>query len=425
MERCSQEQLADPASEWWLECDQCGERLPLGAHLSGCPKFCHNSSGSVLETHFQPKKPPTPFRKRGAARGLLRYLDLLPGTKGREWIGLGEGGTPLLRSRVIGPRLGLNRLYFKNETVNPTWSFKDRYVAVTINMARSLGFRKFVVSSTGNLGVSVAAYSAAAGAECVFLAPPDTGQSLLNQARLYGARVVVSEDGCRRALLQRIAAHESWWPVSLFLPRAVQNPYGIEGYKSFAYELIEDLETAPAAALFPCARGNGLYGAWKGFRESLDWGWIERTPAMVACQPEGANSLEVSLRGDLDHVVELPRFRSVAVSTSETVASAHALRAIRESGGDALSASDPAIMEAVRWLGEEGLYVETSSALPVACLPRLLESRTIDPDESIVCVLTAAGIKWPHTPISGLEPVVELSEDPQAVERFCHEIGAA
>ena len=146
---------------------------------------------------------------------------------------------------------------------------------------------------------------------------------------------------------------------------------------------------------------------------------------MVACQPEGANSLEVSLRGDLDHVVELPRFRSVAVSTSETVASAHALRAIRESGGDALSASDPAIMEAVRWLGEEGLYVETSSALPVACLPRLLESRTIDPDESIVCVLTAAGIKWPYTPISGLEPVVELSEDPQAVERFCHEIGAA
>ncbi len=352
-----------------------------------------------------------------------RYLDLLPGTKGREWIGLGEGGTPLLRSRVIGPRLGLSKLYFKNETVNPTWSFKDRYVAITVNMARSLGFRKFAVSSTGNLGVSVAAYSAAAGAECVFLAPPHTGQSLINQAHLHGARVVVSEDGCHRTLLERIAAHESWWPVGLFLPRTIQNPYGIEGYKSFAYELIEDLETAPVAVLFPCARGNGLYGAWKGFRESLDWGWIDQTPAMVACQPKGANSLEASLRGDLDHVVELPRFRSVAVSTSEPVASMHALRAIRESGGNAFSASDSAIVEAVRWLGEEGLYVENSSALPVACLPRLVDSRTIDPDEPIVCVLTAAGIKWSDTPPPGLEPIIELVDDPKAVDHFCQEIG--
>ena len=423
MERPLGEQSANPASEWWLECDHCGERFPLGAHLNGCPNDCSGSSESVLETHFRPQKPPVPLDQRGAARGLPRYLDLLPGTSGREWLGLGEGGTPLLRSRVVGPKLGLKQLYFKNETVNPTWSFKDRYVAVTVNMALSFGFRKFVVSSTGNLGTSVAAYSAAAGAECVFLAPPDTDQPILNQACLHGARVVLTGDDVRRALLERIASHESWWPVGLFLPRTVQNPYGIEGYKTFAYELIEDLGTPPAAVLFPCARGNGLYGAWKGFRELRDWGWSTRTPAMVACQPEGANSLEVSLRDDLDHVVELPRFKSIAVSTSESVASVHALRAIRDSGGVALSADEQMIVEAVRWLGLEGLYVETSSALPVACLPRLLESGTIDPDKPIVCILTAAGIKWLSMQVSGAEPVIELVDNARAVDRFCHEIG--
>ena len=225
---------------------------------------------------------------------------------------LGEGDTPLVLSRVIGPRLGLSRLYFKNETVNPTWSFKDRYVAVTVNVARMLGYRRAVVSSTGNLGVSAAAYCAAAGLTCLFLAPRHTGGPLLSQARLHGAEVVRTTSEGRQVVFEHLARHRGWFPIGLFLPRPVHNPFGIEGYRTIAYEILEELGTAPAAMLFPCARGNGLYGAWKGFRDAQRWGWAADVPAMVACQPLGANSLEVSLRRGEAEVIELPPAESIA-----------------------------------------------------------------------------------------------------------------
>lgn len=423
MKHTPQIQHADELAEWWLGCSQCGSRFAIGPFLAGCPVCTRDGNRSVLEVGFCPDKPPTHLSNRKGVKGIRRYLDLLPCGNVGGWVSLGEGGSPLLRSRVIGPELGMENLYFKNDTVNPTWSFKDRYVAVTINVARNLGFRRFVVSSTGNLGVAVAAYSAAAGTDCVFLAPRGTARPLLDQASLHGARVIVAEDDCRRDLFERIARHKDWFPVGLFLPREVQNPFGIEGYKTLAYELIEDLGASPKAVLFPCARGNGLYGAWKGFREAAEWGWAKRIPAMVACQPKGANSLEISLQRGLEYAVELPKVTSVAVSTTETVASDHALNAIRASGGDALSASDAEILESVRKLGREGLCVEASSALPVACLPRLLDRKLFDPSDTVVCILTAAGIKWPDGIGIGGRPVVEIKDGPETIDEICREIG--
>jgi threonine synthase len=331
---------------------------------------------------------------------------------------LGEGGTPLLLSRSIGPRLGLRRLYFKNETVNPTWSFKDRYVAVTINAARSFGFRRAVVSSTGNLGVSTAAYCAAAGLRCLFLAPPQTSRLILDQARLHGAHVMVTSWEGRQPIFEYLSRDRGWFPVGLFLPRPVHNPFGIEGYKAFAYETLADLRVPPAAMLYPCARGNGLYGTWKGFSEAREFGWTGSAPAMVACQPVGANSLEVSLREGADEAVELSPVESVAVSTKETVADTQALRAIRASQGTALSANDSEILRAVEALGSEGLCVEASSALPVACLPRLLEDSWVSHDDPIICVLTAAGIKWPEQMSTTARAPMQVDPTPEAVDRY-------
>jgi threonine synthase len=310
-------------------------------------------------------------------------------------VSLGEGDTPLVPSRIVGPRLGLSRLYFKNETVNPTWSFKDRYVAVTVNMARRLGYRRAVVSSTGNLGVSAAAYCSVAGLSCLFLATPDAAGPLLSQARLHGAEVVRTSSEGRQVVFEHLARHRGWFPIGLFLPRPVHNPFGIEGYRPIAYEIVDELGAAPAAMLFPSARGNGLYGAWKGFRDAQHWGWVSDVPAMVACQPVGANSLEVSLERGASDPVELPPARSIAASTCETVADRHALEAIRASGGGAFSATEEEIIGAVEDLGREGLCVEPSSALVVACLPRWLTLARPPGDAAIVCLLTATGTRWP------------------------------
>jgi threonine synthase len=174
-----------PEVEFDLVCPRCGASFALQPLVTGCPACGNAGAISVPEIRHRPQTTPVALTLRRGAPGLRRYADLLPGGPHADRISLGEGGTPLVRSRIIGPRLGLGHLYFKNEAANPTWSFKDRYVAVTINLARAFGYRRAVVSSTGNLGVSAAAYCAAAGIDCLFLAPPDTAGTILHQARLY------------------------------------------------------------------------------------------------------------------------------------------------------------------------------------------------------------------------------------------------
>lgn len=416
-----QSPVPSPRALPYLQCSRCGGWYDLGPLVFGCPSCAKAGLISVLEVVWSGQDAPAPPSER-KGKGLARYADLLP-VSTAMWISLGEGDTGLVRSRFIGPRLGFEALYFKNETVNPTWSFKDRYVAVTINLARDFGFRRVVVSSTGNLGVSTAAYCAAAGLDCLFLAAPGTADAILAQAQLHGALVVTTTWDGRQSLFEHLARNKGWFPLGLFLPRPVHNPFGIEGYKTFAYETIEQLGDAPAAMVFPCARGNGLYGAWKGFLEAKQWTWATTLPAMVACQPTGANSLEASLKANSETPLELPPAQSVAFSTMETVADRYALDAIRASAGTALSASDPDILAAQRALAEEGLFVEASSALPVACLPALRASGRIDCRRPVVCVLTAAGIKWMDRLAFDRATAVQLPPDPAAIDRLLAERG--
>lgn len=426
VERLSQPEMhvrADRIAEVFLACGRCGERFEMAPLMFGCPACARCGVLSVLEVGYRWRMPPLPLAARNRDAGLRRFADLLPGGDVEERLSLGEGGTPLVASRAIGPRLGLRHLFFKNETTNPTWSFKDRYVAVTVNVARSLGFRRAVVSSTGNLGVSAAAYCAAAGMSCLFLAPPETSSAILNEARLHGAHVVITTWEGRQLIFEHLSLNRGWFPIGLFLPRRAHNPFGVEGYKTIAYEILQDLGHSPTAVLFPCARGNGLYGTWKGFQEALRLGWSAELPAMVACQPVGANSLEVSLRRDLKEVIELPPVESVAVSTNETVADIRALEAVRASGGEALSASDAETLQAMKDLGYEGLCVEPSSALPVACLPRLVACGRVATTDVVICILTGAGIKWPDELAAHAPAPVHIEPDPDLVDRYLTNVG--
>jgi threonine synthase len=209
--------------------------------------------------------------------------------------------------------------------------------------------------------------------------------------------------------LERLIEHRDWFPVGLFMNRPIQNPFGIEGYKTFAYEPIAELWETPAAMLFPSARGNGLYGAWKGFREAVQLGWSKALPRMVACQPEGSNSLQVSLECNSPMALEVPPVESIAKSTAETLSSDSALTAIRLSKGTALTASETEIKDAVVQLGREGISVEAGAALTVACLPRLSAALDLDPQAAVVCVLTATGLRWPEQLRWGGRHAVEIN----------------
>lgn len=379
---------------WFFTCRACRSQTAFGPEIFGCPECRKRGAIGLLELQQRIVEAPASLASRGG-RGLARYLDLLPTPDTGAFLSLGEGGTALVPSRSIGPRLGL-KLYFKLEHQNPTLSFKDRFSFVSINVARAFGFSRVAVSSTGNLALSTAAYAAAAGLRCLIIVPAGTPAGILDEAQLYGADIFVVDREVRLAALDWLRRYPQWFPIGLFLRRSVQNPFGVEGYKTLAYETVEALGEAPAAMLFPAARGNGLYGAWKGYLEARRWGWTQDLPRMVACQPEGADSLRASLLVEADTAVELPPIDSIAKSVSETVAGDEALEAIRCSHGTALAVGDTAIREAITDLGREGLNVEASSAVPVACLPQLQAALPdLDTRRPIVLVLTASGLRWP------------------------------
>ncbi len=192
----------------------------------------------------------------------------------------------------------------------------------------------------------------------------------------------------------------------------VCSPFGVEGFKSIAYEIFEQLgNETPDAVFVPVGSGDGFYGVWKGFRELKLLGLTSRLPRMYACQAEGCNPLVRSFRAGLKEVVRVADPHSVALSIRESTSSSLALRALYEASGEAVDCSDAEIEDAWRLLCHSGICVEAASAVPLACARKLLASGRIAKSDGIVCLLTGAGIKWPEflasrsprRPISGAE----------------------
>jgi threonine synthase len=323
--------------------------------------------------------------------GILAAWPLLPLPGPDGAVSLHEGRTPLLKSRRNAGGAA-PRVFLKNESLNPTGSFKDRYACVSVNVARTMGYRGVACASTGNHALAVAAYAAAAGMTCVAIVSDRASRHVLAALQVYGAETRVVPPARRFEDLAAMVG-ERLFPVGLFMPGPTCNPFGIEGYKSIAFELFDQLGAVPDAMVFPCARGNGLYGTWKGFRELNELGFTEGRPRMYACQPEAAPSLARAFeRGKRDPVEVVPG-ESMADATCESVSSRSALDAIHASGGGAAALGEPAIHEALLTLGKEGLFVEPSSALAWAGMEELVARGSIQPDETAIVVLTSTGFK--------------------------------
>jgi threonine synthase len=287
-------------------------------------------------------------------------------------------------------------LYLKNESQNPTWSYKDRFNAVTVSVANELGFTKIASASTGNQGASAAAYATAAGMRCMVLLPDETPELLRDLIQAYGARAIVTRWHARGALLESLVREHGWFPSSTLAPMPVGAPYGVEGYKSIAYEMILQTRDAPLDYLFvPVGCGDGLYGIYKGWQEFASLGVTDQVPRFVACQAAGANPVVRSVRAGLSDVVTIPDAWSIATSTREETAGTYALAAIYGSDGLALDVSDDELRDAMKLLARHGFAPEAASALSVACVVKAAATGLIAEGSRVGALLTSTLIKWP------------------------------
>ncbi len=291
--------------------------------------------------------------------------------------------------------MGLPRLLLKNESFNPTWSYKDRLASVGVSWAKAAGRGGIVLSSSGNAGASAAAYAARAALPSLILttkAFPAPMQGLMTS---YGAMVVATETPRDRWTLNRAVASEwGWLPLSNMAdPPVGSHPVAVEAYKTLAFEIAQSLSwQVPDAVIAPVAYGDGLAGMWRGFRELRELGITDRQPRMIAAEAYG--SLEQALARGLESPVATGGSGSFAYSAAAPQSTYQALAALRESKGAAVTVYNDELLAAQRHAASmEGLFVELSSAMTIAAARKLSASRSLEPDDRVVLLITSGGLK--------------------------------
>lgn len=380
-----------------LQCIRCGARYPADYDAHDCPA-CRSVARSNLTVIYDDSlRKPRPKPTEGSSRGLWRYGDVLPVAEA-DGVSLGEGGTHLHRLSRAGEAVGLRNLFAKDETRNPTWSFKDRLACMAVSAAKKAGAKVIVSSSSGNAGAAAAAYAAKAGVPCVVFTFKGTAGPMLTQMRGYGAQVVAVEEKRDRWRFMEHAVREfGWFPTSPFFgPVVGSNPFGIEGYKTLAYEVVEQLGwRVPDWCILPVCYGDALVGMWRGFEDMMAFGWTDRMPRMVAAEIYG--SVGAALSNGSDAPPDMPKtFDTVAVSIGATQGTYQALDILRRSNGVAVTVGNDDMMRWQQMLAaREGLYVEPASAAGLVAVEQLARTGRLGKDETVVSLLTASGLKDP------------------------------
>jgi threonine synthase len=408
-----------------LQCIRCGSEYEIGPLYKGCPACLDRGlptnlkvviDGNTVKATFNPKV------LQDRPDSMWRYSEFLP-VPLESAVSLGEGLTPLLHVPRLGKRLGLSRLYVKNETVNPSWSFKDRLASSAVSFAPSLGARVITGSSSGNAGAATAAYAARAGMPCVMFTTQQFPLAMKVQMGVYGTKLIaVPTIYDRWKLVEAGVDLFGWFPVTVFVyPLVGSNTYGIEGYKTIGYEIVDQLGHVPDKVIMPVGAGDAFFGAWKGFQEYRDFGYTDSVPTMLAGEVFGP--LENALAKNLDHVEETHRAPTVAISVGMNTSTYQALSVLRDSGGVARSATDEAMISMQQHLAaDEGIYAEASSVLSLAVIPRMIEAGAIDPDETIVAFLTSTGLKDPEVTAKYMQEIPLIEPEVEALTRTLREI---
>jgi threonine synthase len=326
-------------------------------------------------------------------KSLWRYRELLPLPGDVEPVSLGEGGTPLLRARKFDDDVDL---WVKDESLNPTQSFKARGMSVAVSMAKYLGATKLAVPSAGNAGGALAAYAARAGFEAHIFMPSDTPRANVVECQELGAHVTLIDGlitDCGAEIARRKES-EGWFDMS-----TLKEPYRVEGKKTLGYELAEQFDwRLPDVILYPTGGGTGLIGMWKAFHEMEILGWIgEKRPRMFAVQATGCAPIVRAFEAGDNNAAEFPNLHTCAsgLRVPKAIGDFIILKILRQSNGGAVAIDDAEMIRVSRQVGStEGLFIAPEGAACFAALKSLRSAGKIDIAERVVIFNTGSGIKY-------------------------------
>ncbi|HEX6290376.1 MAG TPA: threonine synthase [Herpetosiphonaceae bacterium] len=379
-----------------LECGACGATYSPHQLMNLCP-----ACGKPLLARYDLARAAQTMTKdalRQRQATLWRYQEVLPVQDDTAAISLGEGWTPLYHALRLGARVGCARTYIKDESLNPTGSFKARGLCMAVSRAFELGARELAIPSAGNAAGAMCAYAAAVGLPAHVFMPADVPPTFQVECKVLGAQVtlvdgLITDCGAR---VRQGVAERGWFDCS-----TLREPYRIEGKKTMGYELAEQLDwTLPDVIIYPTGGGTGLIGMWKAFDEMQQMGWIgSERPRMVCVQSTGCAPMVRAFEAGADHAELWQGARTVAdgLRVPAAVGDFLILRALRESGGTAIAVDDAEMLEYAGVMGAmTGIFPAPEGAACLAAQVRLLEQGWIKPDETVVLFNTGTGLKYAH-----------------------------
>jgi threonine synthase len=399
-----------------LRCRECGRTYPVEAlHV------CDYCFGPLEVTYDYDALRRSVTRQKIAAGPLTiwRYADLLPVSDAAP-VDLGAGFTPLVRADRLAAELGLTELWIKNDTVNPTASFKDRVVSVSLTKARQLGFKVAACASTGNLANSVAAHAARAGITSYVFIPDDLEMAKVVTTAVYGGNLVAvrgNYDDVNRLCAELTSEHPTWAFVNVNL-----RTYYAEGSKTLAFEVAEQLGwQVPDHVIVPVASGSQLTKIHKGFIELGKVGLLDEDEPLVrisGAQAAGCAPVANAFVEQSDYVRPVkPATIAKSLAIGNPADGWYALETVRSTGGAFASASDPEILDAIRLLARtEGIFAETAGGVTIAALEKLVSNGAVRPDERVVAYVTGHGLKTVEALAGTVAPTTTIDPTLDAFE---------
>lgn len=403
----------------YLKCSRCGETYSIDEK----PIVCKNHDLGRLDIYYDYEKirenlTKSVFFKRSFYQ--WRYRELMPIANDEYIISLGEGGTPLIKAKRLAEKLSVKNLYLKDETRNPTGSFKDRGMSVAVSMALEFGYKTTVTASSGNAAAALAAYSAKAGLDTYAFVIEEAGYGKIAQLLFYGAKVFrvkgLGKEDPTVKMMKLTYEKYGWYPSPSFGPF---NPYQIEGPKAISYEIVEQFKwNIPDWVIIPVGAAALLTSVWKGFKDFKELGFINELPHLAAIQSTG-NPPFVRAWKEKRKPYEIkpwPKPSTIATGLEDPYPWDHdgGLKALNETKGAAEEVSDDLILEAMKMLAKyEGIFAEPSGVASLAGYMKLVDEGIINKDDTVVVLITGHGLKDPDIvkEVSGDAPKIEPTLD--------------
>ncbi|RLE86711.1 MAG: threonine synthase [Thermoprotei archaeon] len=399
----------------YLKCSRCGKIY----HLDQKPITCVNNDLGRLDIYYDYEKIKEVFTKEVLSRRpfyMWRYRELMPVKEDRNIVTLGEGGTLLVKAKRLAEKLGVKNLYLKDETRNPTGSFKDRGMSVAVSMAVEFGYKTTVTASSGNAAAALAAYSAKAGLETYAFVIEEAGYGKVAQLLFYGAKVFrvkgLGKEDPTVKMMKLTYEKYGWYPSPSFGPF---NPYQIEGPKTISYEIVEQLNwNTPDWVMVPVGAAALLTSVWKGFRDFKELDFISDPPHLAAIQSTGNPPFVKAWKEKANpfKIKPWPKPKTIATGLEDPYPWDHdgGLKALNETKGVAKEVSDELILKAMKMLAKyEGIFAEPSGVASLAGYMKLLEDGVIDKEDTVAVLITGHGLK-------DLDIVKKVSGDAPKIE---------